>query len=138
MCDLVLVLSQVLFVDKRFKDEELHKDSSSFARVSTSSGTISPFYLSRVIGCASWPLSQASFSRSRLFRFGPITGHSRIVSARLDLATPSSVLLVPLTFSPCLDASRELIFWRLVHRNARHRDCLGRIRRGMGDRRSSR
>ena len=36
------------------------------------------------------------------------TGHSYALSARLDVATPSSVLLVPLTFSPCLNANRGI------------------------------
>ena len=45
------------------------------------------------------------FQDRNFCRFGPVTGHSRIVSAKPDLTTLSSVLLVPLAFSPCLDAS---------------------------------
>ena len=89
----------------RFSGLRLPKDSSSFARVLTSSGTTSPFSLSRVIGCASRLLSSAFFQDHDFFQSGLAAGHSRVVSARLDLVTLSSVLLVPLAFSPCLDAN---------------------------------
>ena len=39
------------------------------------------------------------------FRYRLATGHSRAVSAQLDLAALSFVLLVPLAFSPCRDAN---------------------------------
>ena len=35
----------------------------------------------------------------------PTTGHSHVVSARHYLATPSSILLVPLAFFSCPDAN---------------------------------
>ena len=41
------------------------------------------------------------FQDRGFFQSGPRTGRSRVVSAQPDLATPSSVLLVPLAFSPC-------------------------------------
>ena len=44
-------------------DGELPEDSLSFAGVSTSSGTTSPFPLSPLIGCASRPVSHSSFIR---------------------------------------------------------------------------
>ena len=114
------MLSQVFFVDERFSDGELPKDSSSSDRVSTSSGTKGPFPLSQAFSWASRPLSHASFPGSRFFQFGLATSHSRHVSAQPDLATILSVLLVSLAFSPCPNANGGIVFWRLVHRNAHH------------------
>ena len=45
------------------------------------------------------------FQDRDFFQSGLATNHSRVVSARPDLATLSSVLLVPLVFSPCPDAN---------------------------------
>ena len=39
------------------------------------------------------------------FQSGPAAGHSHAVSARPNLATPSSILLVPLAFSPCPESN---------------------------------
>ena len=44
------------------------------------------------------------FQDRDFFLSRPTTGHSRVISAQLDLATLSFVLFVPLTFSPCPDA----------------------------------
>ena len=99
------MLSQVFFVDERFSDEELPKDSSSSARVSTSLGTKGSFPLSQVFSCASRPLSHASFPGSRFFQFGLAASHSCHVCAQPNLVTLSSVLLVSLAFSPCPNAN---------------------------------
>ena len=45
------------------------------------------------------------FQDRGFFQSGPATGHSRFVSAQPDLATPSSVLFVPLAFSPCPESN---------------------------------
>ena len=45
------------------------------------------------------------FQDHDFFQYGHAVGHSRVINARLDLATLSSVFLVPLTFSPCPDAN---------------------------------
>ena len=96
MLDLVLVLSSVFFDGERFRVGELHEDSSSSAGVTMSSGTMGPFPLSRAISCTSRPLLMHLCD---FFRSGLAAGHSRAITTRLDLATLSSVLLVPLTFS---------------------------------------
>ena len=45
------------------------------------------------------------FQDHDFFQSGPTTGHSHSVSALPDLITPSSILLVPLAFSPCPDVN---------------------------------
>ena len=106
MRDLVLVLSRVFFVNERFRDGELLEDRSSSTRVSTSSGTMGPFPLSRAMHHDCYLLHL--FQDHDFFRSGLVVGHSCVVSARLDLTTLSSVLLFPLAFSPCSDANRGI------------------------------
>ena len=45
------------------------------------------------------------FSRTRSGLFYPMAGHSHATNDQHDLATPSSVLLVPPAFSPYLDTN---------------------------------
>ena len=92
------MLSRVFFVGERFRDAELPKDSSSFAGVSTSLGGMGPLPLSRAISCTSRQLSRCLFQDLDFFQ-----GHSHSVSTQPDLTTLSSILLVPLAFSPCPD-----------------------------------
>ena len=48
------------------------------------------------------------FQDHGFFQSRPATGHSHATSVQHDLATPSSVLLVPPTLSSCLDANRGI------------------------------
>ena len=94
--DLVLVLSQVFFANERFRDGELPEDSSSSVGVSTSLGQHAPFlYYRRLVAHHGHYLVRLC----DFFLYGLSNGNSRILSARLNLATLSSILLVPLTFS---------------------------------------
>ena len=86
-------------------DRELPEDNSSSSKVSTLSGSKAPFPLSREIGCTSRLLSCASLL---LFSSGLAASHSHVISARPDLATLSSVVLVPLAFSLCFDANGRI------------------------------
>ena len=45
------------------------------------------------------------FQEIDFFLSRPVTGHSHIISAQPNLVTFSSVLLVPLAFSPCPNAN---------------------------------
>ena len=47
------------------------------------------------------------FQDRDFFQSGPATGHSHVISAQPDPTTLSSVLLVPLAFSPCPEANGE-------------------------------
>ena len=48
------------------------------------------------------------FQDRNFFQSKLATSHSHTVSAQLNLATPSYVLLVPLTLSSCPDANGEI------------------------------
>ena len=99
------MLSLVSFDGERFKDGELLEDNSPSVGVSTSSGTTGPFPLSWVINCASRSVLAIHFQDHNFFQSRLAAGHSRVVSARPGLATLSSVLLIPLSFSLCPDAN---------------------------------
>ena len=94
-------LPSILY-QREIKGWGLPEDKSSSARISTSSGTTGLFRLSLAIGCTSRPFSCASL---RLFSIWAHNCHSRVISARLDLATLLSILLISLAFSPCPDAN---------------------------------
>ena len=95
------MLSRVFFANERFRDGELPKDSSLSAWVSTLSGAMGP---GNLLGIGGRYLARL-FQDRYFFQSRPATGHSHAISAQLDLATPSYVLLVPIAFSPCLDAN---------------------------------
>ena len=48
------------------------------------------------------------FQDHSFFQSTPVIGHSHAISTQPNLATPSSVLLVPLAFSPCPDINGEI------------------------------
>ena len=48
------------------------------------------------------------FQGRDFFQSGPVTGHSHAASVQLDLATLSSVLLVPSISPRCLDANGRI------------------------------
>ena len=87
------------------KNRELPEDNSSFAGVSTSSGTMGSFPLLQVVG------SQLNRYLVHLFQdrgfslSGPTTSHSRVASFRHGLAAPSSVFLAPPVSSSCPNAN---------------------------------
>ena len=103
--DLAFVLSRAFFIGERLNDGELPKENPSSVGVLTSLGITGSFPLLRAIGCIAQPLSRTSFPRSWLFLSRPATSHSHAASVQHDLATPSSVLLVPPVFCPSLDTN---------------------------------
>ena len=97
------MLSRAFFSCEILKDGELPEDSSSSVRVSMSTGTMGSFPLLRAIGygrCLVRLFQDRGYFQSR-----PATGHSHAASVHPAHVTPSSVLLVPLTFSPSPKAS---------------------------------
>ena len=131
------MLSRVFFAGERFRDGELLEDSLSSAGVSTSLGETGPFPLSR--GAAHRDRYLARLFQDRNFcQFGPVTSHSHTVSARPDFATPSSVLFVPLSFSPCPDVNRRIDLLVIGSSECSSSRLPRRIRGRMGDQQSSR
>ena len=99
------MLTQAFFASERFGDGELPKDNSSSVGVSISSRMMGSFPLLGATICAVRPLSYTSFPRSRLFQSRPVTSQSHAASVQVVPTTSSSILLVPLAFSPILDAN---------------------------------
>ena len=87
----------------RLEDREPLKDSSSFAGVSISQGTMGSFPLLWPIRYGTRSLSRTSFQDCDSFQSEPATGYSHATSVRPAPATLSSVLLIPLAFSPSPD-----------------------------------
>ena len=96
------MLSRLFLVGERFKDGELLENISSFTGVSTSLGTTGPFPLSQrsVAHCGRYLVLPCDCFRSRA-----VAGRSCAVSTWPNLGTLSSVLLIPLAFSPCPDTN---------------------------------